>query len=443
MFVSAFEHCLGCSMFKNIEIPSPKRNQKLQTGWEGFFPYYAGFPESFARAIIAGARLSPAQLVFDPWNGSGTTTYVASTHAVSSVGFDLNPVMVVVAKARLLPAVEADSLEPLGAEILKSSCYESAIVENDPLTWWFSEDTARVVRQIELSIRRHLVGARTVTPTTVNLNNLSCLAATNYVALFSVCRELCVRFQSSNPTWLRRPREDERQVRAQRSTIERRFATKLREMAAALAKCEPTRPREPIISDIRLADTTLTGPEADSVDLILTSPPYCTRIDYTAATRIELAVLQPLVKQLPEQLGRQMTGSTRVPDHPIEPRDEWGAICTAFLKVLKAHPSKASKGYYYKTHLDYFDKMDRSLAVCAAALRKDAVAVMVVQDSFYKDVHNDLPTIVSEMSRSHGLVQIRRQDFYIRRSMGGINPGARLYQRRPGANEAVLCLQKH
>ena len=32
---------------------------------------------------------------------------------------------------------------------------------------------------------------------------------------------------------------------------------------------------------------------ADSVDFVLTSPPYCTRIDSTAATRIELAVLAP------------------------------------------------------------------------------------------------------------------------------------------------------
>ena len=42
-----------------------------------------------------------------------------------------------------------------------------------------------------------------------------------------------------------------------------------------------------------LADTTSTILDEGSIDLVLTSPPYCTCIDDSAATRIELAVLQP------------------------------------------------------------------------------------------------------------------------------------------------------
>ena len=181
-------------------------------------------------------------------------------------------------------------------------------------------------------------------------------------------------------------------------TIERRFTAKLRGTAKALDKRRSTAVREPIASDIRLADTNQTGPNSDSVDLILTSPPYCTRIDYTAATRIELAVIQPLTTQAPEQLRRQMTGSTRVPDHAINPRQHWGSTCVAFLDAVKKHHSKASDGYYHKTHLDYFDKMDRSIANCAGALRESGGAILVVQDSYYKDLHNDLPTILSEMA---------------------------------------------
>ena len=91
------------SVFENLSIPSPKRNPKLQTGWEGFFPYYAGFPESFARSAVTGINLPNDAVIYDPWNGSGTTTYVASTLGVSSIGFDLNPVMVIVAKSAASP----------------------------------------------------------------------------------------------------------------------------------------------------------------------------------------------------------------------------------------------------------------------------------------------------------------------------------------------------
>ena len=39
-------------MAPRLRILSPKHNKRLQTGWEGFFPYYAGFPELFARELL-------------------------------------------------------------------------------------------------------------------------------------------------------------------------------------------------------------------------------------------------------------------------------------------------------------------------------------------------------------------------------------------------------
>jgi len=430
-------------MFESLTIQSPKRNAKLQTGWEGFFPYYAGFPESFADAILSTACISTNSVILDPWNGSGTTTYVASSRGIASIGLDLNPAMIIVAKARVLPPSEADSIEPLGRKILKIATEDSqAIDTTDPLTFWFSNSTARSLRFIERSIRHHLLGALTLTGEGINLDRMSSLAATNYVALFSVCRELTQRYSSTNPTWLRRPKEGESKVRSNQPSIERRFAAKLCSMAEALSSRSNAPPREQTTSEIRLVDTSASLPLDDTVDLILTSPPYCTRIDYTAATRIELAVLYPLLSETRNALSRKMMGTTKVPSHRIESAATWGPTCLAFLRSIKVHPSKASKGYYYNTHLDYFDKMSRSLAHCAKALKHGGAAIIVAQDSYYKDVYNDLPTIISEMALAHNLKLKRREDFYFSRSMSGLNPRARAYQRRPGAVESVLCLQK-
>jgi hypothetical protein len=194
--------------------------------------------------------------------------------------------------------------------------------------------------------------------------------------------------------------------------------------------------------EVNHADSTSADIPAESVDLILTSPPYCTRIDYTAATRIELAILSPLLGSSAEDLGRRMIGSTRVPEHPITPLPDWGAACNRFLEVLRNHPSKASSGYYYLTHLDYFSKMSKSLSNLVKALKRGGVAVLVVQDSFYKDQHNDLPTIIGEMAEAQGLALARRQRFHLRRTMAGINPRARAYKASSGAVESVLCFRK-
>jgi len=87
--------------------------------------------------------------------------------------------------------------------------------------------------------------------------------------------------------------------------------------------------------------------------------------------------------------------------------------------------------------------MARSLGNLTRALKPDGAAVLVVQDSFYKEIHNDLPSIVTEMAEAYGLRKRRREDFRMSRSMSGINPYTRVYKRLPGSVEAVLCFSKH
>lgn len=434
-------------MAKRLRIVSPKRNKRLQTGWEGFFPYYAGYPELFARELLRSAKLSRGAVVLDPWNGSGTTTYTATSLGLSAIGIDLNPVMIIVARARLLPPSEADHLRPLAATILSHArLAPPKLSPEDALLSWFDPKTAAFIRGIEQNIRRSLVGSMTKSPDGVHLDRISGTAATLYVALFAACRRLVAPFRSSNPTWLRAPRAEDIRISASQADVARDFGNNVRGMTAALVEKREADLRlkkvpHPGDCKVSLSDTVTMDIAADSVDFVLTSPPYCTRIDYTAATRIELAVLAPLLKTAERVLGRQMIGSTQVPKGDIEVDEDWGETCLRFLAALKAHPSKASGGYYYRTHLDYFDKMNRSMQRLAASLKPGGRAVLVVQDSYYKDIHNDLPTIITEIGAHHGLTLGQSKAFHLR-SMSDINPGRRTYVRPSGATESVLCFNK-
>jgi SAM-dependent methyltransferase len=424
-----------------LSIVSPKRVRRLQSEWEGFFPYYAGYSENFAEVLLNSSGLPTDALIFDPWNGSGTTIYAARQLGLRGVGLDINPVMVIVARARLLYPTEADSLEPLGTEIAKAARASREIESTDPLLIWFDRRTAAVVRSIERAIHSHLVGGLAADPGGA-LPHLSHIAAANYVSLFAVCRKLVGRFNSSNPTWLRRRRDNERPIRAKGETVEAKFVNELRSMAEALIAKASDIARELPLSEVRCADSTDIVLPQNSVDLVLSSPPYCTRIDYTAATRIELAVVDPLINADVGDLSRAMLGSVRVPNSTIALNPTWGSKCRSFLRRVKKHRSKASAGYYFRTHLDYFDKLARSIDQISLALKPQGKAVFVVQDSFYKDVHNDLPSIFTEIAGERGLSLTRRDNFYTPRSMSGINRYSRLYNRRLGALEAVLCFEK-
>ena len=429
-------------LFDKLTITSPKQNRSSRAGWDAFFPYYAGYPTSFASALINSAGLDPSAVVLDPWNGSGTTTHVASMLGFRAIGCDINPVMVIVSRARCLPSHDGDSIEPLANKVIRQASMATAnVVEDDLLLGWFDNKSAESIRCIEASVREHLVGAWTLRSDGTHFECMSSLAATFYVALFLTCRSLVSGFQSSNPTWLRRRKTGEAQIALERGAVLNEFRACLDAMSRHLAagSSEPVLDlREQGAIDIHLADSTkLALPEA-SVDFVLTSPPYCTRIDYTAATRIELAVIAPLLNTSTSELSRQMIGSTRVPLDEITADPRWGQTCTKFLTAVKSHTSKASSGYYLKTHLDYFDKLSASIDRVRAAMKPGAVAVLVVQDSYYKDVHNDLSKIVSEMAVLSGLTFLGSKEFRLARSMSGVNPYTRVYKRQPGAVETVL-----
>ena len=431
--------------FDRLVITSPKRTRAGAAGWHGFFPYYAGYPTSFAENVIASAGLCEGSLVLDPWNGSGTTTFAASKLGLDSLGADLNPVMAMVARARLMPLSEAGSVRPLARDVLaKADSSSQGLADGDPLGLWFRPAGAASIRAVETAIRGLLLDVPAAGPTALDLGTVSGMAATLYVALFSVARDLARQRRSSNPTWFRVPKSEDQLVDATRADVLRMFREKCDSMAEALELERMGR----LNIHHRQSDTVLTvrdtadGMQLDArADLVLTSPPYCTRIDYAASTRIELAILALLTKADATDLSRAMMGSTRVPRQVDRPA-ALGPTCDKFLDLLHAHPSKASAGYYYKSHVDYFSKLSRSLAGVAKSLKPGGGAVLVVQDSYYKDVHNDLPTITAEIAEGHGLRLRRREDFRLGRTLAGVNPGSRRYRSDSVANEAVLCFER-
>ncbi|CAN5916430.1 hypothetical protein BH11PSE8_BH11PSE8_23950 [soil metagenome] len=425
-------------MLDFLSISSPKRKLP-HSKWNECFPYYAGFPEDFVQKIIETSGISRDSTVVDPWNGSGTTTYVASQLGYSSRGIDINPVMVLVARARSLARSESDSIEPQAKNIVKDiNRSTNKILLCDPLLNWFTPETAMVIRRIEKRIRTRLVNDDHVN-SEARFGKISCFAATFYVALFTICRRFTRNFRPTNPTWLRLPKNTEAKISLTSSEVSRAFVIQAKIMAESLLLSQ--RRTEIGVSEIYVGDTTSLS-NFNYADLIITSPPYCTRIDYTAATRIELAIIDPLLTSLPEQISRKMIGSIRVPIEKIHPSEEWGQSCLDFLDQLVTHTSKASSGYYYKTHLDYFNKMYKSISNIGRIMKQDATAIFVVQDSHYKEIRNDVALILTEMADQSGLLLDRQEDYQQKNSLAGINPRTKLYRKASGATESVLCFRK-
>ncbi|PYV76863.1 MAG: hypothetical protein DMG97_03195, partial [Acidobacteria bacterium] len=420
-----------------------KRRAAAHVGRDQWFPYYAGFSSEFAKQLVASSSLAKGSTVMDPWNGSGTTTSSAVLNGYKAIGFDLNPVMAVVAKARLLPQSEVASITPLLADILKKAALsKSTSVESDPLRIWFAPDAATIVRRIERAIYGLLVSATEGRTALDAIQEMSCLATFFYVALFRAVRSLLHRFKGSNPTWTVRPCAASSRIRPAALKVRDCFASHVTEMVLnSLAA--------PGKWGCRRADFTIGVASSENlpvrrgvIDFVLSSPPYCTRIDYGVATSAELAVLgYPVDTRLRELRGR-LIGTPTIHAETPDPTASWGNTCLALLERVRNHPSKAAKTYYYKTYVQYFAAMAQSFSEVGQCLKAQARCVLVVQDSYFKDTHIDLATIFAEIAFSASLKLRRQVDFPIGRTFGSINLRSRNYRKVSSATESVLCFVK-
>jgi len=387
---------------------------------------------------LCNSGLEQGAVVLDPWNGSGTTTTAAAMSGFRAIGFDINPVSITLSKGRLFSQGDAPSVEPLTVAILDSAMVLAPTCpQADPLGTWFSSATARILRGIERALRILLVDAGQNPFLPVNVEDMSNLAAFFYIALFRTVRAHLGGFKLSNPTWIKKHNGSD-QIAVSPDRIFRSFHDQVRVMIECLkGEAEAT-----FISsqeDIRVASSEKLPLDALSVDLVLSSPPYCTRIDYGVATLPELATLGIDVGPGLRDLRDQLIGTPTINGRSGDWRDCWGKTCLSLLQQIKDHSSRASESYYLKTHVQYFDAIAKSLAEISRCLRRGAACFLVVQDSFYKDIYNDLPMIFQEMAVNQGLTPRHRKDFKVNRTLAGIHAHSKRYRTTFAATESVLC----
>jgi hypothetical protein len=424
-------------MIDVIKNPKIRVGESFSSTWYKFYP---GFSESFARSALSNAALTESDWVLDPWNGGGTTTSTAVSLGLNVYGYDLNPVMVIVAKARCLDSAEYPSLKPLAGDLGRKAKKLVEISPDDPLLTWLVPSAVVAVRGIEVAIQKLLVDdIQYLSIESRGTDSISDLAAFFYVALFRTLKNLFRPFRTSNPTWLKRPDSQNARLRPNADALREIFKAEVAKMLPVSIGLREAQRAERILKvgsseNLPLPDK--------SVSFVLASPPYCTRIDYAMATSAELSLLGFSPASGFDQLRRNLMGSTTVPKVRPAAAPSWGPTCLGFLGRLRKHTSKASETYYYKNHLQYFSSLSSSIAEISRVLRPDGKCVVVVQDSYYKDLHNDLPIMLTEMANSSGLIMERRSDFPLSRTMAGINPGAKGYRDSFGAIESVLLFRK-
>ena len=410
---------------------SPKLAKDRTNDW---YRYYAGYSPAFVEDALEATQAGTDGLVVDPWNGSGTTTAVAQSLGVPAVGYDINPALVVIARSRLLGPEVAASVQPLAKDLVDHAKDLRPNWPADPLLAWFTTASAQEIRRIYEAIHRILVdpsqppGAGSA----LDIAAPSPFASLFFVALFHAVRSHVSEFVSSNPTWIKALAVEPKSLPP--GAIYDSFSDACKTLALTLR----TQPFSRWPAVVELASSSSIPLSNEVASAIITSPPYCTRIDYVVATRPELAVLgvSPAEARL---LRDRMLGTPTIMTQKGEPDPHWGEAANGLIARVSAHSSRASATYYRTYYLQYLASMWQSFGELRRVLRKGGSAIIVIQDSYYKDIHVDLPLILSEMGSAIGLHSVRRTDFSTA-TMASINRSSRTWRANFRATESVLHL---
>ncbi|MGW3875966.1 hypothetical protein ACWEC4_34580 [Streptomyces sp. NPDC005055] len=353
--------------------------------------------------------------MLDPWNGSGTTTLAAQHEGFRSVGIDRNPVANIVARLR----VDAYSTGPKLIAAASVPAREAEAPE-DPLSAWFAPGSVGRIREWADHLSRLPSGQ----------------SGFAYVALFRSIRSLTSSFEGSNPTWVKRSKSTDELIAVSAADFDA-LVIQQQEFIASRAVPSGEAPRASV--QLATALSSALPVQDNSVDVVLTSPPYLTRIDYAVAYTRELAVLgHDIAKD--RTLRSALMGTTLIRG-ATDSSLQVGEIAQSLIKDVTSHSSKASSGYYRKQALQYLNDLTAGLDEVTRVTKSGGVLHLVVQDSYYKDVPVQLADICIEESAMRGWTLVGRDPYAVKRTLTSLNTAARNYK-KADVSETVISLRK-
>ena len=395
---------MGPSLFKSglpfddelQHVPSPKPTSSDKARFGTLASLYTSFSVEFGEAALDICLRAGARKIADPFGGMGTLAEAARSRSIELTLSDLSPFSVLSCSYRAAPRelieVGSKNLEEVIAEVV-----------------------GRDETEVYADLLRRLSNRNNVTMRSLieNPSNTSSQAAAIALYLASVSRIRLHRpLVGSNPTWVKRsgqPASASAVKEAMNSTI-----AASRNFSRSLSNLNSSNRTSAIwsgIENLSIAE--------NSLDAIVTSPPYANRTDYIRhylpASELLLSALGADERSIrAKQIGTPLI-------RLIEPNGTYPKSVVDVLNRIRAHPSKASASYYYKGFLYYFSDMTAALERMGRWIRKDGILMMVVQDSAYKEIHVPTTDLLIDIAASLGLRLVGRRGWRVQRRLSKLS----------------------
>ncbi|MEZ9199137.1 DNA methyltransferase [Shewanella sp. 10N.286.54.B9] len=411
-------------------ISSAKRTAYEKGSVHSWHPYYAGYSEFFVDSVlkIESGRLTQNSIILDPWVGSGTTGVVCQKNGLNCVGIDVNSSMAIFSaskSSKILPKLKSEStsiLNRIFARAKKSrKVYDTSHLD-EIMSSSFTLKMTRLLVAIEDELH------------TETLRVEPFISFFKSVLLVSN-RQLMGYKSGSNPTWFKKTPPTQCLPFA---TIEKVYRQNFDSMLYDLEEIFSLNTGSFSVYE----SSSVSTPVADnSVDLVITSPPYLTRIDYAVSTQVELLLLGGAKKY--RSIRENTIGTTTIFSQRKCGDRSWGKLCNEVISAINSHSSYSSQDYYIKNKIQYFDGSYQSLLELYRVMKVEANAYLVIQNSYYKEIPIPLPEIYMQMAKAIGFSEAvcERRDI-LKSTMAHINVKSKRYEKNKIYYEDVIRLKK-
>ncbi len=355
--------------------------------FHAWYRFVLSYPPHLVRHYLSTFNLGPGHVVLDPFCGTGTTLVESKLAGVQAVGIEANPFVHFASSVKVDWGIDADALSKQSRQIAsdvldllwKQGIDDNRIFKGEiPGTFKLTEEETKLILTDSISplpLHKALV----------LLNRLRAHQDERHYRHQLLALANALVFKISNlhfgpEVGVGKPKTDVPVVAAWLSEIEKMVG----DLRTVAGEAHPS--VQVHLADARQPERVLSP---NSVDAVITSPPYPNEKDYTRITRLESVILSFIgskteLQQLKKTLIRSNTRNVYKGDDD----DIWIAEHKEIQQVadiiekrrIELGKTSGFEKLYGKVTRLYFGGMARHLAGLGAALRPGAQLAYVVGD---------------------------------------------------------------
>lgn len=354
-----------------------------------WYPYLAGYSAHFVKEELNRYKIYNGHKVLDPFLGVGTTSVVAKSNDINSIGIEVNPFASFVAKTKLYWEYDLQKLQTTVNNTISK-------IKSDR-THKFEHNYPDIIKQAFspkilsklIKIKNHINNIRDE-----HIRDLLKLALVRILKQVSNCKNFAPYFQLKSE-------------KLENAPVLELFCETAENMINDLKQC----PKVKANFKVHTGDSRdLSFIDDESICCAITSPPYLNNWDYSYITRVELYFLgfynsiDEISKDLKSKLIKSSGFVLGNVDRKIIPELGNDNLDNEIVR-LKNRLFEASKSRVLRYDLmvtAYFNDMHKVLSEVYRVLKHNGGISVVVGDSCLYGVHIPTDKIIAKIGKSIG-----------------------------------------